>query len=376
MTLPPKTWVEISKDALLHNMEQFRHLVGEDVALMAVVKSNAYGHGLREVASILKEKTSWFGVDSLSEALSVREVVPHAQILILGVTLPEWMETAAQSGIRMTVASTVAVNAILQIEIPAIVHVKVETGTTRQGLSIDEFPDALKRLEKASHITIEGLSTHYANIEDTTDHVYAKTQLDRFLEFHKIAQELLDRDIAFSHTACSAATVLFPETYFHLARLGVSLYGYWSSKETYVSAHERGIQIDLKPALTWRTRIAQVKQVKAGTPISYGLTEKMPRDGTIAVLPIGYWDGYDRKLSSVGEVLVHGQRAKILGRVCMNMCLADVTGIGNVRSGDTVTIIGSEGGEVVSVESLAQKIGTISYEVVTRINPLIERRVV
>jgi alanine racemase len=148
------------------------------------------------------------------------------------------------------------------------------------------------------------------------------------------------------------------------------MYGMWSSKETFVSAKHK---LKLKPALTWKTIIAQIKKVKKGTPVSYGLTEKVSRDSLIAVLPIGYYDGFDRGLSSIGNVLVHGKRCKILGRICMNMCMADVTDVKNVKIEDEVVLLGRQGREEITAEEIAGKLGTINYEVVTRINPGIKR---
>jgi len=232
-----------------------------------------------------------------------------------------------------------------------------------------------KLIKKYPQINIEGIYTHYANIEDTTNHSYARQQLKRFKE----AIELLKKNgikIPLKHTACSAAVILFPETYFDMVRLGISMYGLWPSPETFVSAKEKSRKLNLEPALTWKTKIAQIKQIKAGTPISYGLTERVSQDSKIAVLPIGYWDGYDRKLSGIGNVLIRGRRCKVLGRVCMNMIIVDVSHISDVKLEDEVVLLGKQESEEITADELAQKIGTINYEVVTRINPLIPRIVI
>jgi alanine racemase len=151
------------------------------------------------------------------------------------------------------------------------------------------------------------------------------------------------------------------------------MYGLWPSKETFVSAQEKKREIKLEPVLTWKTRVAQIKKIKAGTPISYGLTEKTSQDSKIAVLPIGYWDGYDRKLSGIANVLIKDKRCKLLGRVCMNMVMVDVSHVLDIKLEDEVVLLGKQGNEEITVDELAQKIGTINYEVVTRINPLIPR---
>ena len=215
-----------------------------------------------------------------------------------------------------------------------------------------------------------GASTHYANIEDTTDASYAKSQLRRFEE----EITLLHRegiDPPFLHTACSAAAILFPKTHFNLARIGISMYGLWPSKET---QKEGGIV--LTPALAWKTIIAQIKTVPKGASVSYGLTERTTRASTLAILPIGYWDGYDRGLSSIGHVLIRGHICKIIGRVCMNMCVVDVTDLPHVHVEDEVVLLGRQGAEEISAQDIASKLGTIHYEVVTRINPTVTRKVV
>ncbi|MEK7073347.1 MAG: alanine racemase [Patescibacteria group bacterium] len=375
--LLPKTWVEVSRAALRHNALQIRQALGPKMVLMAVVKSNAYGHGIAQTVRAVRGQASWFGVDALQEALEVLKVAPRSKILVLGMTLPTWMSTAVRRGVRISVSSPEAARTVPR---GAIIHLEVETGLTRQGVGERDLPTTLRLLKKRG-ARVEGMFTHYANIEDTTDHAYARGQLTRFLRSLQIAERVLGAPVKFPHTACSAAALLFPETHFALARVGISLYGHWPSKETLVSARGAKRVLALRPALTWKTTVAQVKSVKAGTPISYGLTERMRRAGKIAVLPVGYWDGYDRGLSSVGEVLVRGRRAKIMGRICMNMCMVDVSGIPGVRAGDEVVLLGQQalrpgsgqGRGEITAEELAGKISTINYEVLTRINPTLPR---
>lgn len=375
----PKTWVEISKDALVSNAKIFKRRAGASVAVMAVVKSNAYGHGLIEVAKTVQSHLDWFGVDNVDEGLALRKAGIKKPILILGFT-PSWrMQEAIRAGLRMTVSTheqvRAAKSASTKVAKRGYLHVKAETGTTRQGAELRELPDIAQTIKNAKHLVLEGLSTHYANIEDATDHDYAAGQLETYrnalaiLEAHGFRLDV-------KHTACTAAAMLYPDTHFNLVRVGIGLYGLWPSWETKLEAQAKGLEIELQPALTWKTTIAQVKDVKRGTPVSYGLTEKMPRTGKVAVLGVGYWDGYDRGLSSVGEVLVHGRKTKVLGRVCMNMCMIDVTDIPDVRAEDEVILLGEEGRVAVTADDLAKHLGTINYEVVTRINPLLPRKLV
>ena len=391
-----KTWVEINKNNLLHNLEQFKKLVGVGVdphinggspqhfdvgvKIMGVVKANAYGHGLTEIAQVILDKVDWLGVDSLREALKLRDIGLKKPILVLGYIELADLREAVKNNISLTVYNKETIEKLGKIPIqnPNLnpkIHIKIETGTSRQGVLEKDLPDFVKFIKQFPSIEIQGLSTHYANIEDTTDSSFAMEQLAAFSR----ATEIVEREnIKFSlrHAACSAATILFPETRFEMVRLGISMYGLWSSRETKAVAKNKNLELDLKPALTWKTIVAQIKNIPSGTSVGYGLTERVSRDSKIAVLPIGYYDGYDRKLSSVGNVLIHGKRCKILGRVCMNMVIADVTDLEKIEIEDEVILLGRQGREEITAEDLAQKIGTINYEVVTRINPLIPRVVI
>ena len=373
-----KTWLEVSRSALTHNVGAIRALLEDGTDFMAVVKSNAYGHGLEPVASAVADRVDWFGVDSLVEAEKLRGLpgLVDQKILILGFTPAAAHRQLVQGGFRSVVYDVDTARSLNEaaasLGVTARVHLKIETGTTRQGIWPAELPDFAAQVAELPALKVEGIYTHFANIEDTSDATYAQLQLTRFKEaIQTLRAAGLEPSVR--HATCSAAAMLFPETHFDLARVGISLYGLWSSALTCQNLQANGTYCELRPALTWKTRIAQVKAVPAGTPISYGLTEKVDRDSRVAVLPVGYWDGYDRRLSSIGQVLVRGQRAKVLGRVCMNMMMIDVTGINGVRTGEEVVLLGRQGGETISAEELAEHIGTINYEVVTRINPLLPR---
>jgi len=429
-----KTWVEISRQNILHNISEIKKLLKPGVSLMAVIKSNAYGHGISEVAKILTSASSpcfreaeiggvsarggsawggrggkstgidWFGVDSIDEALILKKILlrqgfgGQRPILILGYIPLLRLKEAVKNGFRFVVYNYETIKVLSKIHnLKSIIHLKAETGTSRQGIGENEILDFVKFIKKFPNIKIEGFYTHFANIEDTTDHSYAEKQLNKFNKMIKLLEKT-GISIPVKHSACSAATILFPETHFNLVRLGISMYGMWSSKETFISAHPHlsspspregevgggGIlkstststNIILKPALTWKTVVAQIKNIKNGTPVSYGLTEKVNRDSKIAVLPVGYWDGFDRGLSSIGNVLIKGKGCKVLGRVCMNMCVVDVTDVPGVKVEDEVVLIGSQGKEKITAEEFAAKLGTINYEVVTKINPLIKRVII
>lgn len=372
-------WVEISADNLLHNIAILREQIGTDRKLMAVVKSNAYGHGMTEIASLCtKAPVDWLGVNSIEEALALRESNITLPIFTLGYVSLEDLEDAVHHDIRVTVYNPETVKKLESIgkkcnrQVP--IHIKIETGTNRQGVQGKQLASLLSLIDECQYITLEGISTHFANIEDTTDHSYAQYQLDQFCEIEKA---YFDKQVPIRHTACSAAILLFPETYFEMVRAGIALYGLWPSKQTKVSCSMKGKKIpELKPVLAWKTKIAQIKDVADDSFVSYGCTFRTTRDSKIAVLPVGYYDGYRRAFSNVAHVLVKGRRAPVRGRVCMNITLVDVTDIENVVSEEEVVLLGKQGNEEVTADHLASIAGTINYEIITGINPNLERKIV
>jgi alanine racemase len=257
----------------------------------------------------------------------------------------------------------------------AYLHIKLETGTHRQGIEEGDLLPFIERIKKHPYLIVEGISTHFANIEDTTDHSYAQSQLQRFR--HSLNHLTKNKvEIPVKHAACSAATILFPETTFDMVRVGIMTYGLWPSKETYLSCLQRQKNpIRLKPVLSWKTRIVQIKEVAEGAFIGYGCTHKTTRPTKVAILPVGYYDGYDRKLSNSSYVLVKGKRAPVRGRVAMNFIAVDITDIQGAKLEDEVVLLGRQGKETINAESLASLCGTINYEIVTRISPLLPRLV-
>lgn len=363
-----KTWIEISKQNLLHNVDIFRHLVGGKVLLGGVVKANAYGHDSKLVAQIIARKVDFLAVDSIDEAIELKQF--HKRILILGYTLKSRLADVVKNRFYQTVSNIETLKALEKIGAarrrPVNINLKIETGTARQGIMMTELPKYLSFIKKSHFLDLAGISTHYANIEDTTDRSFADKQLAIFNSADKLLQKNGFRDYL-RHTACTAATILFPETYYDLVRVGLGLYGMWPSKETLLSSrHGKGI-IDLKPVLTWKTRVSQIKVVPAGAPIGYGCTERLAVKTKLAIIPIGYYDGLKRSLSSIGSVLVRGQKCRIIGRICMNMTIIDVGHLKNVKLEDEVVVIGAQGKESISADELARKMATINYEVTTNL---------
>ena len=374
-------WIEVSREALEHNIALFRRLLTPGTALLAVVKANAYGHGLEQVARVcVSSEVEMLGVHTADEVAALRRMGVSLPIMVMGYLTPQQITDAIDPDVHVLLSSYQVLEALaargraLGVSLP--VHVKVDTGTHRQGVD----PGEVGQLAAAAHragLAVAGVATHFANIEDTTDHSYAYLQLERFRGAVASVQEQVGT-VRWVHAACSAAALLFREADFGMVRVGISLYGHWPSKETHLSwllEHGRD-GVKLEPALTWRARVGQVKEVEAGAPIGYGLTYRPTRVSRIAVLPVGYAEGYPRALSSRSRVLLHGRAAPVVGRVCMNIFMVDVTDIPGVQDGDVATLIGADGNERISVEELAENAGTINYEILARLSPSLSRAVV
>ncbi len=377
----PLNWVEVSAPALRHNLAEFRKRLRGGALLGAVVKSNAYGHGMLETARIVDGAgADWLCVNNAAEGVALREAGHSKPILVMGYVPAADLEAVVEHDLRPVVYNRETVDALearaSRLGRTVRVHLKVETGTHRQGVPEAEVAAFAERIGGADRLVLDGLTTHFANIEDTTDHGFAEAQIAAFA---RVADDLEGRGFppALRHTACSAATLLFERTHLDLARVGISLYGLWPSRETRVSCRERGRAMpELRPVLTWKTRVAQVKDVPEGAFIGYGCTYRTTRPSRIAVLPVGYFEGYDRGLSGVAHVLLRGKRAPVRGRVCMNICMVDVTDVPGVGLEDEVVLLGRQGEESVTAERIAEWCGTISYEIVSRIHPSLPRIVV
>jgi alanine racemase len=342
---------------------------------MVVVKANAYGHGFDLTAGAVAAHVDWLGVNSVDEALELAGLDLGKPILIMGYTPLERLATVVEHGFRQVVFRRDVVrelgHAAAKMGKAAPVHVKIETGTNRLGVPWFDLAMFSEELQNTPGVEVEGVYTHFANIEDTLDPSFAMRQLQRFREALEIVEPLgLRPDLV--HAAASAGVLLYPETHFSMVRVGIGAYGIWPSRETRIAARERGREISLRPALTWKSRIAQIKNVTVGEYVGYGLTYQATRTMRLAVVPVGYYEGYDRKLSSSGRAVVRGQTVAVVGRVAMNMTMFDVTEV-EAEEGDEVVLIGRQGEAEIPAEEIAEKTGTIPYETLSRIHPSIPR---
>ncbi|MEK7640173.1 MAG: alanine racemase [Patescibacteria group bacterium] len=371
------TEIRISRSALIHNVKAFRGVIGPKVQLMVVVKSNAYGHGVGECAPIFaKAGVDWFGVASLTEALQLRHIVKTKPILVLsfvdGGTAA--IEKAIQQGIRLPAYTKEQLRQYQRIaqrlKKSAFIHLKFDTGTSRIGFLPEELPMVVWYLQRLTNVQVEGVYSHFSEVESNNKKFTLK-QLDCFTTLVNNLESSLARRLI-KHIDCSAGVLLEPQSHFDMVRVGMSAYGIHTVQDRKLIKHTYP-KFSLIPVLTFHTTVIQVKRVTKGVTIGYNRTFTCKKPTTIAVLPVGYWDGLDRKLSNIGSVIINGKHAPIRGRVCMNLTMVDVTGIAAVHVGSQVTFIGCAGPTCLTVEALAKQIGTISYEVLTRLNPSIAR---
>jgi len=374
----PQLWIEIDEAAYRHNLRALGRILRPGVKRMAVVKANAYGHDARLITSLaVDEGIDYLGVHSLEEYREIADLCSRVPVCLLGPILPEEARAVVGGGVEPSIGELRVAEALAQVAREMnrriAVHIKMETGTHRQGILPEEIPGWCDFLAAHPEVRFRGLHTHFANIEDTTDHTFAQRQLARLREAaaafaaHGQVPEM-------QHSACSAAALVMEETHGDMVRLGIAGYGLWPSRETFLSTLlSKRAGPELLPVLTWKTRLAHFKEIRTGEYVGYGCTFRATRSMRLALLPVGYYDGYDRRLSGQGYVLVHGQRAPVVGRVCMNMTMIDTSDLPHAQLGEEVILIGQSGGESVTADRLAMLCGTINYEIVSRLGRHIPR---
>ncbi|MDH7512043.1 MAG: alanine racemase [Clostridiales bacterium] len=367
-----RTWIEVDKKALEHNLHVFRHRIPLSCRIMAVAKSNAYGHGLYDFVPLMETMAvDWFGVDSIVEAVTLRTIGVRKPVLVLGYTLPGRFPEAIKHRVSLTISSMESLRGLAALpDCRKIkIHLKLDTGMHRQGFLpnlVGNLVAYLKTNENRFHV--EGVYTHFASAKDPRSRNYTKSQIGLFERALALLHEAGYHPLR--HACATASALNYPEAHYDMVRIGIGLMGLWPSAETR-GAWEKAVA--LKPALTWRTILSETKRLKKGAGIGYDLTETLARDSTVGVCPIGYWHGFPRSLSRVGEVLIRGRRAKVLGSVSMDMIVVDLTGVPGVRVGDIVTVIGKDGEAEITPYEVAAKARVSPYELLTRINPLIQK---
>lgn len=370
-----RAWAEIDLDALQFNIESIKNSIDKKTKIIAVIKTDGYGHGASQIASVLEDEEQVWGyaVATAEEAFSLREGRIRKPILILGYTFPYSYEQMIEEGVRSTVFTYEAAKELSDIAVAAgkkcKIHLKIDTGMTRIGIHPDdEGVTLIGQIMGLPGLEIEGIFTHFATA-DEADRTKTYQQMMLFKEYVEQVESRLGLAIPMKHCSNSAGIAEIPEANMDAVRAGIILYGLWPSDE--VQADGR---IQLRPMLSLKSRVVYVKTVPKGQEISYGGTYTTTRDTRVATICIGYGDGYPRSLSNRGHVLVKGQRAPILGRVCMDQFMIDVTDISSpVRVGDQVTLIGTDGGEHITMEELGAVSGRFNYELACDIGKRIPR---
>ena len=361
------TRVVVDMDILSSNMDAIREKAG--VPVMAVVKADAYGHGAVQVARLLQDKCAFFCVSSILEAMELRQAGLTKPILLLGYTPAEAYPTAIREGIRPTIYRMEDALALSQAaqaaQLPARFHFAVDTGMSRIGFQVTERDaDICAEIARLPGLYAEGLFSHFATA-DCADLTRAKQQAERFAAFDEMLRKR-GLSIPIRHLNNSAGLMNF-KTPYEMARSGIITYGMYPSDEVDQSL------LSLRPALQWLSRVSHVKTLPAGREISYGGTYVTGADTVVATIPVGYADGYRRNLSGRFHVLIRGQKAPILGRICMDQMMVDVTAIPGVTVGDQVTLIGTDGGETITVEEIAARADSFNYEFVCGISRRVPR---
>lgn len=367
-----RAWAEIDLDRLRRNVEKLRAFVPDGSEMMCVVKANAYGHGVGNMIPCLENdcEINWFAVSNLVEAMELRDLGATGEILILGYTPPKYAAELLEYDIIQAVTDLDYATELSR-ECPAgekvRCHLAIDTGMSRIGLIGETTPDDAEKIFRLPSLNVEGIFTHLscADSLEPSDIDYTKNQIEKLAD---LKSELNRRFIVVEHMHFlnSAGAAYHPDQRSDLVRFGIMLYGLKPNAEL-------SLPIELEPVMELKAAVAQVKTLPAGADVSYGRTFRTERETRAAVVTIGYADGYPRLLSGKAEVLIKGRRAKVIGRVCMDQLMIDVTDIDGVAEGDTVTLFGTDGGEQITADELAQKIGTIGYEIVCGISPRVAR---
>lgn len=367
-----RIYAKIDLDAVRHNLKEIHRLLEKDTQIIAVIKTDAYGHGACAIADVLQPEEYLYGfaVATAEEALQLRRHGIHKPILILGYVFAEHYPALISYDVRFAVFTyEMAVQlseTAGQLGKDVRVHIKIDTGMSRIGMQVTmENAKMIAQIASLPHIIPEGIFTHFARA-DETDKSSANGQLEQFLQMIRFSREA-GVEFPYQHCANSAGILDLPQSGMNLVRAGIILYGLWPSDEV---QKER---MDLHPVLELVSHVAYVKRLEAGRSISYGGTYTTKEPRVIATIPAGYGDGYPRSLSNKGYVLIHGQRAPVVGRVCMDQFMADVTDIADVTVGDRAVLVGRDGGEFLPLETLARLSGRFPYEFVCCLNGRVPR---
>lgn len=379
------SYLEISQSAYQSNIEFLRKDLGPQTEISVVVKGNAYGHGIENIVALAESNgVRHFSTFSADEAWRVFQTSQHqSTVMIMGMINPDDLAEVIATGIEFYVFDferlEQAISISKKINIPAKIHIEVETGFHRTGFEWDELEWLASLVkENKEYIELIGLCTHYAGAESISNYVRVRNQIKQYRKFKKWFN---NQEIAFDkyHTACSAASLLYPETKMDLVRIGIASYGFWPTQETYMYRFQ-SLPVDnknpLKRLISWKSSIMNTKKVKMGDFIGYGSSYMAPRNMSIALVPVGYCHGFSRMLSNQGKVLIGGVIVPVVGTVTMNSIAVDITDLEKVQAGAEVVLIGKQGNQEISVASFGESSQQVNYELLTRLPQNIPRKLV
>ena len=380
------SFIELSKSALTKNFKYLNKRIGKDARLCSVIKGNAYGHGIENFLPLAEMcGVSYFAVADAIEAERAYNVKsPKSELMIMSSIDKDELEWAIENDISFYVFEfdriTNAVETAKKLKKKARIHIEFETGFHRTGFEEEEFEELVNLVnENREHLHIEGLCTHYAGAESISNFVRVNEQISRFNRYSKWFEKQ-GITAKYRHTACSAATLIYPETHMDMVRVGIATYGYWPGNECRMYnllSDDTHFRVDpLHRILTWKTRVMSLKKVPPGKFIGYGNTYMTTRNEQFAVIPVGYFHGFNRSLSNLGHVLIRNKKAPVVGLVNMNMTMVNVTNIKNVKIGDEAVMIGRQGSQVITVASFADSSKILNYEMLTRLPTEIPRYIV
>ncbi len=377
------THIELSKSAIDHNIKFLRRRVGKNVRISSVVKGNAYGHGIEEYVPLVNAAgIDHFSVFSASEAERVQKVVhtPH-DLIIMGEVSGDAIEWAIQNEIEFYVFDVSrleeAIKFSKKLNKPAKIHIELETGMNRTGFDAKELDKVSNLLIKhPEYLIFQGLCTHFAGAESIANYLRIQRQIRRFKSGSK---HFSDQDLhpVVRHTCCSAAMMMFPKSRYDLVRVGIMQYGFWPSPETFIQyvSDRKSKEDPLKRVISWKSKVMAVKEVRSGEFIGYGQSFLARENMRTAVVPVGYGDGYSRDLSNLGRLLIGGKRVAVVGLVNMNMLVADISQVEDVKPGDEVVLVGNQQDMELTVGSFAELSHQLNYELLTRLPAGIPRKI-
>ena len=363
------TFLEVNLENIAHNTRFFKSIIG-NAELMAVVKADAYGHGAIQIAgTCLENGATWLGVATVEEGMELRNKGFSAPTLAFCGLLPDQITICEKNNIDITLQDKYFFKNFkdgrVKLTSPINAHLKIDTGMHRLGLLYDEITDFLNESKQFPEINIRGIWTHFSEAGEK-DKSFTQGQIGLFNRCIELAESVLGYEIKYKHAANSAATINHRNSHYNMARPGLGLYGYYDNSHLFNKA-------DLLPALRWVSKIISIRDLGKGESISYGRTYRTKKPMRVATIPIGYADGYNRLNSNCGQVLFRGVKTKILGRVCMDQIMIDVTGFENVRHGEEIVVLGKQGGSEISINEMQALLGTIPYEILVNISSRVRR---